>query len=288
MCLFSSGLSYTLHHHHSQLLQTLIYFHCCEDAASFGGMRTEALRDPGLDGVCLQGQLNLLTLEKHTQVCCHHCSHLFHLRLLSEYICLQGKKELPREHETHVNVFQWLVFAVINRKKSKDDSRITRLQVVPVHNRQCVPKALSGASCCYRLRRTHQRIFSHPDMVHRFCFPRTEPMWEDLSSSLTHWLLLSCSCLQPGPTSRRSAPSIEQLCHLVLGRVSPGCPQGPSPSAHFPEVMSWKKKTSFYRKLCKGATEVLWFCLCIPKYTTFFLILYDLHLPYKNKLSAGE
>lgn len=64
--------------------------------------------------------------------------------------------------------------------------------------------------------------------------------------------------------------------------LDPGCP------VLFPEIVSCKNESSFYRKLHKGATQVLWFCLCIPKYTTFFLILYDLQLPYKNKLSARE
>lgn len=179
MCLFSSSLSYTLHHHHSQLLRTLIYFHCCEDASSFGGMRTEALRDQGPDGVCLQ--LNLLTLEQHTQVC---WSSLFPSISSAGIVRIYMPTGEKRATKGTWNLCQCVSVTGLQsdeQKKSKDDPRITRLQVVPVHNRQYVPKALQGASCCYRLRRTHQRIFSHPSMVHRFCFPRTEPMWEHLS-----------------------------------------------------------------------------------------------------------
>lgn len=73
-----------------------------------------------------------------------------------------------------------------------------------------------------------------------------------------------------------------------VGRGPAGTTLNPNFPPLFPEVMSCRKEFSFYRKFHKGTTQVLWFCLCIPKYTTFFLILYDLQLPYTNKLFAGE
>ena len=114
----------------------------------------------------------------------------------------------------------------------------------------------------------------------------------------------TCPIMQPSTAARcchswrvSSVRSHQQeLCTASgEGAASPCVGMGPAgtflhPSfpVLFPEVMNNKKESSFYRKLHKGATQVLWFCLCIPKYTTFFLILYDLQLPYKNKLSAGE
>lgn len=241
-----------------------------------------------LDGVCLQGQLNLLSLEQHTQVCWPSLFPSISPAGINRIYMSAGEKKSCKGTWNSCQCVSVTGLCSDEQKQWKDDPRITRLQVVPGHHRKWVPKALPGASCCYRLRRTH-RVISPIPMWCTALLPENRAHVGGLvpSSSLTHWPLLSCSCLQSGPTSRRSVPRIEQMRLFVLGRVSLGCPWGPSPSVHFPEVMSWKK-SSFYRKLCKGATQVLWFCLCIPKYTSFFLILYDLHLPYKNKLSAGE
>lgn len=104
----------------------------------------------------------------------------------------------------------------------------------------------------------------------------------------------ACSCHSWRVSSARSHQ--EEICSArgkgaaapCVGRGPAGTTLHPNFPLLFPEVMSCRKEFSFYRKLHKGTTQVLWFCLCILKYTTFFLILYDLQLPYKNKLFAGE
>lgn len=103
-----------------------------------------------------------------------------------------------------------------------------------------------------------------------------------------------CSCHSWRVTSVRSHQ--QEVCTVkgkgaaspCVGRGPTGTTLNPNFPPLFPEVMSCRKEFSFYRKFHKGATQVLWFCFCIPKYTTFFLILYDLQLPYTNKLFAGE
>lgn len=128
-----------------------------------------------------------------------------------------------------------------------------------------------------------QGNFSCPDTVHSFCFPRTEPVWKTCPT--TQPSTAACSCHKWHVSLVR--PHQQGICitlhHLLWGGVPLGHPWGPSSPVCSPKVTSCEK-SSFYRKLRRA----LWFCFGIPKYTTFFLILYDLQLPHKNKLSAGE
>lgn len=111
--------------------------------------------------------------------------------------------------------------------------------------------------------------------------PTTEP--STAACSCHHWRVSSVRSHQRDTcTARGQGAASPCVRRGPAGNLSPNFP------VLFPEVMSCRKEFSFYRKLHKGTTRVLWFCLCIPKYTTFFLILYDLQLPYKNKLFAEE
>lgn len=128
-----------------------------------------------LDGVCLQGQLNLLSLEQHTQVCWPSLFPSISPAGINRIYMSAGEKKSCKGTWNSCQCVSVTGLCSDEQKQWKDDPRITRLQVVPGHHRKWVPKALPGASCCYRLRRTHRVISPIPMWCTAFASQEQSP-----------------------------------------------------------------------------------------------------------------